>query len=237
MAGARILIVEDEEAVRRGLVDLLRLKGYDVVVATSGPEGLVKAREAHPDLVLLDVMLPGLSGFDVLARYREGGGVAAVVMLTAKSAEVDRVTGFALGVDDYVVKPFSIDELLGRVQAVLRRTMPATRPGLVALAVGGLAVDFVRGEARREGERIELPPRALDVLRVLAEAGGAIVARDELIDRCWGRDQELNPRTIDNMVVKLRQAIEPLPAEPAHLLTIHGRGYRLLGARTEPGSP
>jgi DNA-binding response OmpR family regulator len=222
---ARILVVEDEIDVRQGLEDLLRAKGYEVLTAATGPEGLTKAASARPDLVVLDVMLPGLSGFDVLRTLRAEGHLVPVLMLTAKGAEMDRVLGFELGVDDYVTKPFSILELLGRVQALLRRARPAA-PTSAPLAFGDLEVDFDRLELRRAGQRLEVPERAVEVLGVLARADGRVVSRDQLLDEVWGRDQVVNTRTIDNLVVKLRQAIEHNPDAPRHLLTVHGRGYR-----------
>lgn len=224
----RILIVEDEAPVRAGLEDLLQAKGYEVLSAQSGPEGLVKAREARPDLVLLDVMLPGTSGYDVLRTLRAGGFATPVIMLTAKGAELDKVLAFELGVDDYVTKPFSILELMGRIQAVLRRATPAAAPATPPVVLGTVSIDFERLELRRAGRRVELPARALEVLAALARAEGRIVSRNELLDAVWGVDQVVNPRTVDNLVVKLRQAIEVDPDRPHHLLTVHGRGYRFL---------
>lgn len=225
---ARVLIVEDEAPVLQGLVDLLTAKGYEVLSASTGPEGLIKAREAGAQLILLDVMLPGLSGFDVLRALRRDGADTPVIMLTAKGSEVDRVLGFELGVDDYVTKPFSLLELLGRIQAVLRRSRPQPEATPRAIAWDDVRVDFDRLELRRGDRPVVLPPRALEVLRVLVGAKGAIVSRDRLLDEVWGADQEVNPRTVDNLVVKLRQAIEPEPEQPRRLLTVHGRGYRLL---------
>lgn len=223
----RILIVEDEAPVRAGLVDLLTAKGYEVLAAETGPEGLAKARAAQPDLVLLDVMLPGASGYDVLRTLRAEGHTLPVIMVTAKGAELDKVLGFELGVDDYVTKPFSILELMGRIQAVLRRAAPATPRALAAMTLGVVTVDFQRLELRRAGKRVDVPTRAIEVLAALLRADGRIVSRDALLDAVWGRDQVVNPRTVDNLVVKLRQAIEGDPANPRHLKTIHGVGYRL----------
>ncbi|MDB5101935.1 MAG: DNA-binding response regulator [Cyanobacteria bacterium RYN_339] len=225
----RILIVEDEAPVRAGLVDLLTAKGYEVLAAETGPEGLAKARAAQPDLVLLDVMLPGASGYDVLRTLRAEGHTLPVIMVTAKGAELDKVLGFELGVDDYVTKPFSILELMGRIQAVLRRAAPATPRALAAMTLGVVTVDFQRLELRRAGKRVDVPTRAIEVLAALLRADGRIVSRDALLDAVWGRDQVVNPRTVDNLVVKLRQAIEVDPDRPHHLLTVHGRGYRFVG--------
>ncbi|MBM3271289.1 MAG: response regulator transcription factor [Candidatus Sericytochromatia bacterium] len=226
----RILVVEDEAPVLQGLVDLLAAKGYDVVSAATGPEGLAKAGAARPDLILLDVMLPGISGYDILRKLRAQGADMPVVMLTAKGAEIDKVLAFELGVDDYVTKPFSILELLGRIQAVLRRTQrPAGhRPAAAALVLGDVEVDFGRLEVRRRGRPVALSHRAFTLLGALAAAEGQIVSRDLLIDTIWGPGQVINYRTIDNLVVKLRQAIEADPRSPRHLLTVHGAEYRLV---------
>lgn len=230
----RILVVEDEAPVLQGLVDLLAAKGFEVLSATTGPEGLTKATGARPDLVLLDVMLPGLSGYDILRTLRARGADMPVVMLTAKGAEIDKVLAFELGVDDYITKPFSILELLGRIQAVLRRTRggPSGRPEALAVAdtlrMGEVEVDFHRLEIRRRGRVVDLSHRAFALLQVLARTQGQILSRDELIDSLWGPGQLVNYRTIDNLVVKLRQAIEEDPQNPRHVLTVHGAGYRLV---------
>lgn len=228
---ARILVVEDEAPVRRGLVDLLAAQGHAVLEAATGPEGLVKAREGRPDLVILDVMLPGQDGFAVLRDLRATGSRVPVLMLTARGAELDKVTGFALGVDDYVTKPFSMLELLGRVGALLRRAAPppaAPAEGPAALRLGEVAIDLRRHEATRAGLPLDLPGSAYDLLAALARADGAPVGRDRLLDEVWGPDHAANPRTVDNLVVRLRQAIEPDPAAPVHLVTVHGKGYRLV---------
>ncbi|MDB5097717.1 MAG: response regulator transcription factor [Cyanobacteria bacterium RYN_339] len=224
----RILVVEDEALMMQGLRHLLTSRGYEVIEAVTGPEALIKASAARPDLLMLDVMLPGLSGFDVLKALRGEGNRTPVIMLTSRGAEMDKVLGFQLGVDDYVTKPFSVLELLGRVEAVLRRAAPAQVAAPEALALGEVEVDFQRLQLRREGQAVELPERAIELLRVLVEADGQIVTRDGLIDRVWGVDQAIGGRRVDNLVVKLRQAIEADPAMPRHILTVHGRGYRFV---------
>lgn len=228
----RILVVEDEAPVLQGLVDLLAAKGFEVLSASTGPEGLAKASAARPDLILLDVMLPGISGYDILRKLRAGGADTPVVMLTAKGAEVDKVLAFELGVDDYVTKPFSILELLGRIQAVLRRTrLPGEASGggdRGPLRLGDVEVDFLRQEVRRGERRVRVTQSALVLLQTLADAQGRTLSRDQLVDAVFGRDQVSNYRTIDNLILKLRNAIEPDPRSPRHLLTVHGTGYRLL---------
>lgn len=215
--------------MRRGLRLLLASRGYEVIEAETGPQALVKAREARPDLVLLDVMLPGLSGFDVLQTLRADALHTPVILLTAKGTELDKVLGFSLGVDDYVTKPFSSLELVGRIEAVLRRCRAtvAQSPLPPALDVGGCEVDFGRMEVRRDGSVVPLPPRAIEVLAALARADGRVVSRDALCNQVWGAEGG-SPRTVDNLVVKLRQALEDSPGEPRHVLTVHGQGYRLV---------
>lgn len=224
---ARVLIAEDETPMRRGIAILLQAKGYEVLEAATGTEALVKAHAARPDLLVLDVMMPGKTGFEVLQALRAAGSPTPVIMLTAKGTEADKVLGFTLGVDDYVTKPFSALELLGRIEAVLRRARPAPAPGLGVMRVGLADVDFARLEVRRAGKAVDLSARAVDVLHVLARADGRVVARGDLIDGAWGGD-EVSPRTLDNLVVKLRQAIEPDAERPRYLLTVRGRGYRLV---------
>lgn len=223
---ARVLLAEDEAPMRRGIAILLQARGYEVLEAATGTEALVKAHAARPDLLVLDVMMPGKTGFEVLQALRAAGSAMPVIMLTARGTEADKVLGFTLGVDDYVTKPFSALELLGRIEAVLRRCRSAPAPALGPLRVGVAEVDFARLEVRRAGRLVDLPARAIDVLHVLARADGRVVARSDLLDAVWGGD-EVNPRTLDNLVVKLRQAIEPDADRPGYLLTVRGRGYRL----------
>ncbi len=227
---AKILVVEDEAAIRRGLIEVLEAKGHEVDTAATGTDGLTKAtdRDRLPDLVLLDVMLPGMGGFDVLRRIRDVAPGLPVIMLTAKGQEVDRVRGFELGVDDYVVKPFSVMELLGRVGAVLRRSNgpAAVEPDLV-VEIGLATVDFDRMILSRDGSQRELAAKGFDLLRCLLRHKGKVVSRDTIMDEVWGQDAVLNTRTIDNYVVKLRQLVEPDPNNPEHLHTVHGAGYRL----------
>jgi DNA-binding response OmpR family regulator len=218
----RILVVEDEKHMLAGIEDLLRLKGYSTLAAETGPAGLETALAEKPDLMLLDVMLPGMSGFDVLRDLRGRGYEGAVIMLTAKGTELDKARGFDLGVDDYVTKPFSVLELLGRIQAVLRRTADKKPAELDSLSLGDVEVDFKAYSASRAGEPLDVGPKAIAILRCLAKHRGQVVTRDQLIDEVWGRDQFIHTRTIDNHVVQLRRA---LGEELIH--TVHGHGYRL----------
>lgn len=228
---ATIVVVEDEWAIRQGLIELLEGQGHRVVAATTGPEGLscATAPGAPPDLVLLDVMLPGMNGFEVLRGIRARLPGLPVIMVTAKGQEADRVAGFTYEADDYVVKPFSPLELLGRIQAVLRRTQGPlpTVPLQGPFRLGSALIDFDRMELQRDGQRQPVPARALELLKCLWRHRGSVVSRELLMDEVWGREAVRNTRTIDNYVVKLRQWIEPEPLSPLYLHTVHGLGYRL----------
>jgi len=225
----RILVVEDDPSIRMGLEDTLKAKGYEVDVVGRGSEGADKACSGHYDLVVLDVMLPDLDGFEVCRRIRATKGGARsvpVIMLSARGAELDRVRGLELGADDYVTKPFSLMELLARVTSVLRRAHgDAQEP--TGLAFGELVIDLAGQVATKNGVRIEMPSRAFAILKVFAKRPGEVVSRDTLLDEAWGYEDYPNTRTVDNHLVKLRRAIEAEPDKPRWLVTIHGAGYKL----------
>jgi DNA-binding response OmpR family regulator len=225
----RILVVEDDPSIRLGLEDTLRAKGYDVDVTSRGEDGAERARSGRYDLVVLDIMLPDIDGFEVCRRIRGGPRPAAqtpVIILSARGAELDRVRGLEIGADDYVTKPFSLMELLARVASVLRRARgEAIDPA--RLAFGDLAIDFARQVATRGGAKLELPARAFAILKVFARRPGEVVTRQVLLDEAWGYDAYPNTRTVDNHLVKLRKAIEDEPERPRWLVTIHGVGYKL----------
>ena len=225
----RLLLVEDEDAIAVGLVDVLGVKGYQVRRESRGDEGLARALEGGYDLILLDAELHAVSGFDILRALRDKGDNVPVLMLTARKTEMDRVLGFELGADDYVTKPFSLLELLGRIGAILRRggNTPTTSNSPQSLRLGQATLDLEKFTAHRDGELVALPSKAFDVLRVLLDKQGKVVTRDSLIDEAWGTDEGVTLRTLNNVIVKIRQAIEPLPEEPRHLKTVHGVGYRL----------
>jgi DNA-binding response OmpR family regulator len=229
----RILVVEDDPSIRMGLEDTLTAKGYEVEVVGRGGDGAERAIAGRFDLVVLDVMLPDIDGFEVCRRIRQSRGPARrvpVIMLSARGAELDRVRGLELGADDYVTKPFSLMELLARVASVLRRAHgDAAEP--VALAFGDVEIDLVRQVAMRGGQRIELPSRAFAILKVFARRPGEVVSRDVLLDEAWGYEDYPNTRTVDNHLVKLRRALEDEPDKPRWLVTIHGAGYKLDVAR------
>ena len=225
----RILVIEDEPQMLLGLRDNLELEGYEVQTASDGDEGLARAASFGPDLVILDVMLPRKNGFDVCRELRARSNATPIVMLTARSAETDKVLGLELGADDYVTKPFSITELLARVRAVLRRTT-SHKPTLVDLVrIGDIEIDFKVHQARRGKTRIEFTAREFDLLRYFVQHIGQVVTREQILNEVWGYEEFPTTRTIDNFVAKLRQKIEKSPHAPEHILTIHGSGYKFVG--------
>jgi len=226
---ARILLVEDELQMQRGLRDNLEFEGYDVVTAGTGPDGLQQLLAGPFDMVILDVMLPGMSGFDVLRTARQKGVRTPVIMLTARGEEIDKVLGLELGADDYLTKPFSLRELLARVKAVLRRAEGTHAPAAGGKAVIGLLeVDFDAHTASRDGAETPLTSKEFDVLRYLWEHRGQAVSRDALLESVWGYDEQISTRTVDNFMLKLRQKLERDPANPRHIITLHGTGYKLV---------
>ena len=223
---SRILIIEDEYAMRRGLQDCLEAEGYRVLTAADGESGLAKAIEEKADLVLLDIMLPRLDGFAVCRELRRLGHREPVLMLTAKGQVADRVTGLDAGADDYLVKPFSTDELLARVRALLRRVERQGRT-VGEIDLGEVQIDFVRQEARRGRRKLHLTAKEFAVLRLLAEAGGEPVTRERFLEIVWGYGSFPTTRTVDNHIAMLRAKLETDPGRPRYLKTVHGIGYRL----------
>ncbi len=235
MSKPHVLVVEDDTAIRRGIVDALRFGGYVPLERDDGPSGLEAALCADLDLVLLDVMLPGLDGFELLARLRRARPRLPVIMVTARGAEADCVSGLRGGADDYVVKPFGARELLARVDAVLRRT--AERPTNVdAIEVGGRRIDFERREVTLPGgETRVLSEKEAATLRYLASAPGRAVTRAELLQSVWGLDPRgLHTRTVDVNVARLREKLGDDPARPAVVVTVRARGYMLARGTREP---
>jgi DNA-binding response OmpR family regulator len=226
----RILVIEDEPQMLLGLRDNLELEGYEVQTAADGDEGLNKAGTFNPDLVIVDVMLPKKNGFDVCRELRSRSSTLPIVMLTARSAETDKVLGLELGADDYVTKPFSITELLARVRAVLRRAGTQKPTGSAdVVRIGDIEIDFKLHQARRARQRIEFTAREFDLLRYFVQHTGQVVTREQILNEVWGYEEFPTTRTIDNFVAKLRQKIERAPHEPEHILTIHGSGYKFVG--------
>ena len=219
----RILIVEDDQSIARLVRDNLVFEGFDVECQADGREVLKHVRRFHPDLVLLDLTLPGMDGMDICRRLGESRERIPVIIITARSQKDDRVLGLKLGADDYVTKPFALDELLARVFAVLRRTNPHP----ATLVLGDITVDFARMTATRGGQTLSLTDREMAVIRLLAERPGHIVTRDELLRIVWGFPDAPVTRTVDNMIARLRRKIEPDARQPRYIRTAHGDGYRL----------
>jgi two-component system response regulator RegX3 len=226
----RLLIVEDEVAIRTGLTDLFVFHGYEVEAAADGREGLRKALGGGYDLLLLDVMLPGVDGFEICNRVRAADPEQPIVMLTAKTSDEDIVRGLTLGADDYVAKPFSVTQLVLRVQAVLRRAR-TVQEDLALIRLGnGFEIDTRNLSGRRGAETLAFTRREVELLKYLAANAERPVPREELLHRVWGyaRGADIETRTVDIHIAKLRRKIEPDPAEPRHLVTVRGAGYRLL---------
>ena len=219
---ARILIVEDEAPMRTALADSLADAGYRVMTAMDGDEGLERALSESPDLLLLDVMMPGRSGFSVCKELREAGNGAPVIMLTAKGQVEDRVTGLDVGADDYLVKPFSIRELLARVRALLRRVNSESENTIKFLELGNVIVDFIKQTVTRGDEDIALTPKGFAILHLLASRNGEPVSREEFLDHVWGYTAYPTTRTVDNHIAMLRSKFGKDCIE-----TVHGTGYRL----------
>ena len=213
---SRILIVEDEPAILLGLSGQLRREGYELVTATNGDEGLAAAILHKPGLIILDLMLPGLSGYEICRKLRAQGNQTPIIMLTARGEEADRVLGLDIGADDYVTKPFSLSELLARVRALLRRTQMPSR-----LQVEDTEIDFAAYTAAKAGKPIEMTRRELHLLRVLSARPNHVFSRDELLDAIVGEDVYVSNRVIDNHIVALRAKLPE-----GHLVTIRGVGYK-----------
>jgi DNA-binding response OmpR family regulator len=222
-----ILIIEDEPAILRGLADNFRRESYDVLTAEDGETGYALIVEKRPDAVILDLMLPRMSGYEICRKLRSAGDATPILMLTARGEETDRVLGLDLGADDYVTKPFSIRELLARVRALLRRARPQGRAP-DCLRIGEVEVNFLSYEASKSGAPLEMTRREFQVLRALASRPNEVMSRDELLDEVVGEDVYITNRTIDNHVASLRAKVESDPAEPRHLLTVRGVGYKFV---------
>jgi two-component system, OmpR family, response regulator RegX3 len=224
----RVLVVEDEESFSDALSYMLRREGYDAVVASTGPEALAEFDRAGADIVLLDLMLPGLPGTEVCRSLRSRSNVP-IIMLTAKDAEIDKVVGLELGADDYVTKPYSARELVARIRAVLRRRGDAVAEPSAdgVLEAGPVRMDVERHVVAVDGEQISLPLKEFDLLEYLLRNAGRVLTRGQLIDRVWGSDYVGDTKTLDVHVKRLRAKLEPDPANPKYLLTVRGLGYKL----------
>jgi DNA-binding response OmpR family regulator len=224
----RILVVEDDPAILTGLVDLLEEEGFAVLQATDGTEALASHAREKPDVILLDVMIPEKNGYDVCREIRRTDPLTPIVMLTAKSEEVDKVVGLELGADDYVVKPFAVAELLARIRAVLRRSHPDARAPREEepIRFGDVVVDPRTMRGSKAGRTFDVSRREVALLRLFASREGEALDRVTLLDRVWGVRYEGTTRTLDQHVALLRKKIEDDPARPRHITTVHGTGYR-----------
>lgn len=220
----RILIVDDEPEMVRGLTDNLRFEGYRTVAARDGREGLALALSEAPDLILLDVMMPGVSGWEVCRQLRQRGLDVPIIMLTARGDEADRVRGLELGADDYLPKPFGLRELLARIRAVLRR--PGPRRKFEEFAFADVRIHLPARQVFRGGVEVRLTRKEFDLLRFLVEHRGEVITRSRLLDEVWGYEHFPTTRTVDTHILRLRQKFEPDPERPVHILTVHGQGYR-----------
>lgn len=225
----RVLVVEDEEPIRTGLIDVLVFHGYDVEFAATGPEGLEKALTGRFELILLDIMLPGMDGYTICDRIRAVDRDQPIIMLTAKSSDEEIIQGLKLGADDYVAKPFSIQQLVLRIEAVLRRSQAAQGQARM-LSIGDVEIDTENLSGRNGSDEIAFTKREIEVLSYLAQNSTRPVSREELLAKVWGyaRGLEIETRTVDIHIAKLRRKIESNPKQPANLVTVRGAGYRLV---------
>jgi DNA-binding response OmpR family regulator len=223
----RILVVEDNPDLAFGLRNNLEIEGFEVLLAEDGLTGLAMARDSSPDVIILDLMLPGIDGYKVLRTLRDEGRETPVLILTAKGEEADKVRGFRLGADDYVTKPFGVLELMARVQALLRRSGHAAEPTEASVKFGDVAVHPASRVVTRKEEAVELTPMEFELLLALLRRRGAVATRTELLREVWGYHAAVVSRTVDTHVAELRRKLEDDPSQPRHILTVRKAGYRL----------
>lgn len=224
----KILIIEDELDLVKGIKMNLLDEGYEVDYALNGKEGLEKGLKEKPDLILLDIMLPGIDGLEICKELRRNKVDIPILMLTAKGDEIDKVIGLEIGADDYISKPFSIRELLARIKAHLRRENRSVETALEVFQLESIKIDFEHYKVIRKDDEINLTSLEVDVLRYLISRDGKVVSRDDLLDKIWGYEKYPTTRTIDNHILKLRKKIELDPNHPKHILTVYGGGYRFV---------
>ncbi len=224
----KILIIEDEADLVKGLKLNLEDEGYEVDWAAEGQEGLRKALEEDPDIIILDIMLPGKNGLDICRELRQKKSAIPIIMLTAKGEEVDKVVGLEIGADDYMTKPFSIRELLARIKAHLRRDKREARKVSKTYIVGDVEIDFVHFKVRCGDRESDLTSLEVDILKYLIAHKGEVVSREDLLDKIWGYEKFPTTRTIDNHILKLRKKIEDDPARPRYIFSVYGEGYRFI---------
>ena len=225
----KILIIEDEEDLVKGLKLNMADEEYEVDWASDGLEGLRKALQETPDLIILDIMLPEKNGLEVCRELRQKNIGIPIIMLTAKGEEIDKVVGLEIGADDYITKPFSVRELLARLKAHLRRADREVNTLAGIYSFNDVEIDFAHFKARRKGKELDLTSTEMDILKYLIAHRGEVVTRDDLLDKIWGYDSYPTTRTIDNHILKLRKKIEDDPAHPRYILSVYGGGYRFVG--------
>ncbi len=224
----KVLIVEDDPGISLSLKDEFESLGYTVLRTDNGQKGLTLARQESPDLIILDLMLPGMEGYDVCRKLRNEGNKTPIIMLTAKNKEIDKVLGLDLGADDYVTKPFDLRELMARVRAVLRRTSEQVED-IGSYRFGQIELNFKKYEATKKGEKLDLTPLQFQILKLLIQKKGEVLSRDELLDEVWGRDNVyISHRTIDSHIANIRKKIEEDPSHPGRILNIRGVGYKFV---------
>jgi DNA-binding response OmpR family regulator len=221
----RILVVEDDRAIVEGLTAALTAEGYEVESATDGRTGFEGARRNDLALVILDIMLPGMSGLEITKRLRDDGRDVPIILLTARGEEDDRVLGLELGADDYVTKPFSVRELTARVRSILRRSRERGGKRASTFRFGDVSVDFRRQEVTKAGERVEMSAREFRILRYFIEHAGEMLSREQLLNDIWGYDVFPTTRTVDNHIARLRKKVEEEPDSPRFIRTVRGAGY------------
>ncbi|MEI6048972.1 MAG: response regulator transcription factor [Bacteroidota bacterium] len=225
----KILIIEDEIDLIKGLKLNLSDEGYDVAWAVNGLEGLRKALEEAPDLIILDIMLPEMDGLEVCQKLRQKNIGIPIIMLTAKGEEIDKVVGLEIGADDYITKPFSIRELLARIKARLRHAEKEGKAISTLYSFGDIEIDFDRYKVRRKGKELDFTSLEMEILKYFIAHRGEVVPRNDLLDKVWGYETYPTTRTIDNHILKLRKKIEEEPSHPRYLLSVYGGGYRFIG--------
>ena len=223
----KILIIEDEESILMPLEDDLRLEGYDVSSTKDGLKGYSMGKESGYNLIILDLMLPGMNGFDICKKLRASGITTPILILSARSQEIDKVLGLELGADDYVTKPFSPRELQARVKAILRRVRQ-TQNGVDQIRFGNMKIDFIKYEAKKDEESVYLTSLEFSLLHYLIKYKEQVVTRDTILNEVWGDDVYVYPRTVDTHIAHLRKKIEENPADPKHILNIRGVGYKFV---------
>lgn len=223
----RMLIVEDDKAILRGLIDSFKAEHFEVETSSDGEEGYTFVRRRKFDLIILDVMLPGMNGLDICKQLRLDGVKTPILMLTGKGEEIDKVMGLELGADDYITKPFSMKELIARVKAVLRRQSDI-RTALTEATFGDVFVDFKKQEATKGKKSLDLSAKEFQLLKYFAEREREVISRNQLLDDVWGYEAMPTTRTVDNYILSLRKKIESDPSKPKHLLTIHTAGYKFV---------